>query len=86
MSLKVILEDWSAYDAYKQKKGRNITDFLVEDEWEVSYLTGKIISAYPDYQDRVEIGHAINTCGRKISIPRHRRLLVQCVMKELGLA
>jgi hypothetical protein len=85
MFLQAILKDWSEYDARKQSEGRQATGFLTEQAWEVAYLTDRVIAANPALQNKETIEQAIYNCGRKISIPRQRRLFVQCVLKELGI-
>lgn len=85
MSLKQVMEDWSEYDAYKEQAGRAPQQFLTEDEWEVSFLINKIRASYPAAGDEQVLQGAVAACGRMISMPRQRLLLVQCVLKRLDL-
>lgn len=84
MKLEQILNDWSEYDQYKSSRDEAKGSFLTEDNWEVHFLIKKILEHQPDMTQQ-HILDAILTCGRTISKPRQRKLLVQCVMTRLDI-
>lgn len=85
MSWTIILDGWTEYDIYKTSRGGNASEFVTNDPWEVSFLTKKIMANYPLLKNQQDIQHAIISCARMISNPVQRRLLVQCVLKQLDL-
>ncbi|RYD55336.1 MAG: hypothetical protein EOP56_16545 [Sphingobacteriales bacterium] len=85
MPWKIILKDWSEYEAYKTLHGKNATEFQPEDPWEVSFLMRKIKTQYPSVKSDPDIQQAILSCAAMISNPRNRLLFVQCVLKQLSL-
>jgi hypothetical protein len=84
MKLEQVLKDWSEYDHYKSSRDEAANSFLTEENWEVNFLIKKITDNYPELS-QPQILDAILTCGRTISKPRQRRLLVQCVMMRLDI-
>lgn len=84
MSWRTILKDWTEYDVYKTSQGKNASEFSADDPWEVNFLIKKIRSEYPALTSEQDMQQAILSCAYMISNPKHRAILVQCVLKQLG--
>lgn len=83
MNLERVLENWEDYDK-KKKKGVDARYFSCSEQWEIDYLTEKIVIVFPKQMpDRIR--RAISSCCEIVPAPRLRRKFVECVLRRLRL-
>jgi hypothetical protein len=75
---KILSEDWSDYDSRKKD---NADNFSCED-WELEYLTKKIMQLYPEYPERL-VKRAISISCKEMKQPRTRKSFVNRAVNNL---